>query len=87
MESIFNIDDNIKKLSPKQLAEFLFTAKYNIDDGGKDVLKQPLKEGDIILVADVNLHWGVYLGKLGSQVQYIAACDDASDPKFTRRVR
>lgn len=87
-ESIFDFDKNIKNLSPKQIAEVLYTAKYNVDDGGKDAIGQPLEEGDVILVADFNLqNWGVYLGKMGSQVLYIAACDDASDPKNTRRVR
>lgn len=87
-ESIFDFDKNIKTLSPLQLAEVLYTTKYNVDDGGKDVLGRPLEEGDIILVADFNLQsWGVYLGKLGSQVQYVAACYDASDPRNIRRVR
>ena len=87
-EGIFDFDKNIKTLSPQQLAEVLYKAKYNVDDGSKDSIGQPLKEGDIILVADFNLqNWGVYLGERGSQVEYIAACEDASDPKNIRRVR
>lgn len=87
-EGIFDFDKNIKNISPLQLAEVLYKAKYNVDDGSKDAIGQPLEEGDVILVADFNLqNWGVYLGKMGSHVEYIAACADASDPKNTRRVR
>lgn len=86
-EGIFDFDKNIKNISPQQLAEALYTAKYNVEDGSKDSVGQPLEEGDIILVADYNVQtWGVYLGKSGRQVQYIVACDDASDPKNTRQV-
>ena len=50
---------------------------YNSTDGSKDVLGQPLKRGDIILVSGVayvnRLCPGVYIGPKGSQVEYILA--------------
>ena len=61
-------------------------AEYNANDGSKDVLGQPLKRGDIILVSGVayvnRLCPGVYIGPKGLQVEYILV--DGYDPNDFR---
>ena len=72
-EGIFNIDKN---LTPFEIAEALKDYQYNTTDGGKDCFGQPLKEGDLILVANkenigkVQMTLGVYVSKKGMYCEF-----------------
>lgn len=49
-ESLFDKDLATKNFSPEEIAVFYKGYKYNRDDGRKDCLGNPLKEGDVVLV-------------------------------------
>ena len=70
-EGIFDAGLSKKDLNPIEMARALQNTEYNENDGSKDCIGQPLKEGDLILVIEDNrLFIGVYIGKRGSRVVY-----------------
>lgn len=76
-EGIF---DNNLNVTPIEVAFGLKDYPYNMTDGSKDALGNPLKEGDVIAISGFpgGLILGSYICKRGSQVEYWLAAEHLS---------